>query len=164
MIEDDHSLTLYHRLQQIYVLIDDGDRRTLRLAGLTPTQYNLLLRLGEQPAEGRTITELSQALLCTRGNITRLARRMQHDGLVACRGDLRDQRLVRVSLTPVGMARLAQARELHRAAIHRRLDTLDAPTREALYQITDQVVATLAADLAAQGPAPKEYEEELIRE
>lgn len=150
MTNENDSLMIYHRLQKIYVLLDDGDRRALRGMGLTPTQYNLLLRLEPQPDNGSTITELSQLLLCTRGNITRLVRRLEQQGLVHCGGDSRDQRLVRVSLTPTGRARLEEAKTAYTAAVHRRFDALDAPTQRLLRSLLETVVASLTADLAAQ--------------
>ena len=161
MTDNEDSLMLYHRFQQIYVLIDDGDRRVLRSVGLTPTQYNLLLRLGEHPDEGLTITALSQVLLCTRGNITRLVRRLEHQGLVRCTSDIRDLRLVRVSLTPVGAARIEEARGLHNASVQRRLSALPEQERVALAALTETVAAALTADLAAQGgSAPVSAEDE----
>ena len=143
----DHSLVLYHQLQQVYVLLDDGDRRALKAVGLTPTQYNLLLKLGVQPNEGLTITELSQALLCTRGNITRLVQRLGQQGLVQCSGDSRDQRLVRVSLTATGEQRLTQAKVAHTSSVHRRLGALDPTAQQTLCSLTETVAALLSAVL-----------------
>jgi len=160
MADHEESLMLYHRFQQIYVLIDDGDRRVLRSVGLTPTQYNLLLRLGEHPDDGLTITALSQALLCTRGNITRLVRRLELQGLVRCTSDSRDLRLVRVSLTPVGAARIEEARSLHNASVRRRLGALSDQEQAALMALTETVAAGLTADLAAQGSPPPESVED----
>jgi MarR family 2-MHQ and catechol resistance regulon transcriptional repressor len=144
---EDYSLVIYHQLQQIYVLLDDGDRRCLRAVGLTPTQYNLLLKLGIQPDEGLTITELSQALLCTRGNITRLVRRLAQQDLVQCTGDSRDQRLVRVSLTALGADRLDQARVAHTSSVHRRLGALDHASQVTLRSLMQQVATLLTTDL-----------------
>lgn len=161
MADHEDNLMLYHRFQQIYVLIDDGDRRALRTAGLTPTQYNLLLQLGEHADDGLTITALSQVLLCTRGNVTRLVRRLEQQGLVRCTSDSRDLRLVRVSLTPVGAARVNLARGLHNASIRRRFNALPDRERAALVALTGSVAAVLTADLEAQGsPAPVAAEDD----
>ena len=153
MTNEDNSLMIYHGLQQIYVLLDDGDRRALRGVGLTPTQYNLLSRLDKQASTGLTITELSQVLLCTRGNITRLVRRLEQQGLVRCGGDSRDQRLVRVSLSPAGARRLEEAKKVYTAAVNRRLGILDDSSQQLLRTLIETLVASLTADLAAQ-PSP----------
>jgi MarR family 2-MHQ and catechol resistance regulon transcriptional repressor len=143
-------MTVYHLFQKIYVLLDDGDRRTLGAVGLTPTQYNLLQRLGTEVEAGATITELAQVLLCTRGNITRLVRRLEKNGLVQVGGDSDDQRLVRVALTPAGAEQLSAARAAHAAAVRRRIGALDPAALQALAELTGTLVDVLEADLAAQ--------------
>jgi DNA-binding MarR family transcriptional regulator len=156
----DHSLVIYHQLQQIYVLLDDGDRRSLRTVGLTPTQYNLLLKLGRQTDEALTITELSQVLLCTRGNITRLVQRLEQQGLVQCNGDSRDQRLVRVSLTATGAQRLERAKIAHTSSVHRRLGSLDLTSQQTLHALMQTVATLLSTDLAGVPLAPAEVASE----
>lgn len=159
----DHSLVIYHQLQQIYVLLDDGDRRALRTVGLTPTQYNLLLKLELQPDEGPTITDLSQALLCTRGNITRLVRRLEQQDLVECNGDDRDQRLVRVSLSEFGASRLKAAKAAHTSSVHRRLGALGGEAQQTLRSLMDQIAVLLTTDLAALPlPPGAEAEEQAV--
>lgn len=144
------SMTVYHRFQQIYVLLDDGDRRSLQPLELTPTQFNLLLRLGDDVTTGPTITELAGQLLCTRGNITRLVRRMEEQGLVQTGPDAFDQRLVRVALTAEGVARRAAAHTAHTQAVERRLSSLSPRLQEQLADLTQQLVDSLTADLAHQ--------------
>jgi len=105
---------VYRCLQEIGVLIDDGDRGIMRDQGLTPTHFNLLRQLETRSdADGCTITRLAELTLCTRGNVTRLVQRLLEAGLVAVRSDSADQRLVRVVLTELGADRLAAARRAH---------------------------------------------------
>lgn len=152
---EDTSLLIHQRIQQIYVLLDDGDRRVLRSVGLTPTQFRLLEQLAPGSADTLTITQLSQVLLCTRGNITRLVRRMEQQGLVQCGTDSRDQRLVMVSLTDVGVARLHEAQIVYHTAIQRRLGLLGHDEQQTLCDLTDSVAALLITDLEAQPPLPE---------
>jgi MarR family 2-MHQ and catechol resistance regulon transcriptional repressor len=150
MTELEH-MTIYHLFQKIYVLLDDGDRRTLGAVGLTPTQYNLLQRLGTDLKMGATITELAQALLCTRGNVTRLVQRLAKQGLVQVGGDDHDQRLVRVALAPLGEERLAAAQAVHRASVRRRIGALDSRARENLAELAARLADLLEVDLVTQG-------------
>lgn len=143
-------MTVYHLFQKIYVLLDDGDRRTLGAVGLTPTQYNLLKRLDTDLKTGATITELAQALLCTRGNITRLVQRLAKQGLAQVGGDDSDQRLVRVALTPLGEERLAAAHAAHRASVQRRIGALDSMACESLAELTEMLANLLEIDLKAE--------------
>ncbi len=146
----DLPMTVYHRFQQIYVLLDDGDRRSLQPLDLTPTQFNLLLRLGDDVTTGLTITELAGQLLCTRGNITRLVRRMEEQGLVQTGPDASDQRLVRVALTETGRARREAASTAHIQAVERRLAGLSPAAQQQLAELTRQLVDALTTDLAQQ--------------
>lgn len=155
---EDNSLLIHQRIQQIYVLLDDGDRRVLRSVGLTPTQFRLLEQLDPGSTDTLTVTQLSQVLLCTRGNITRLVRRMEQQGLVHCGTDSRDQRLVMVSLTDAGVARLHEAQTVYHAAIQRRLGALDSDDQQALRHLTESVAARLITDLEAQPPLPETAE------
>jgi MarR family 2-MHQ and catechol resistance regulon transcriptional repressor len=159
-MEEDY-LVIYRRFQEIYVLLDDGDTRALRVAGLSTTQYNLLRRLGDHNGEGLTISELARLLLCTRGNITRLVQRLEQQGLVTRSGDENDQRLVRVTLTPEGRARLTEAQAQHLASLQRRLAWLNLETRQTLLTLTEELVTSLTADLAGEPPPPPEDELEL---
>jgi DNA-binding MarR family transcriptional regulator len=105
---------IYRCLQEITVLLDDGDRAAMRDAGLTPTHFNLLRVLESGPeAEGLTITRLAELTLCTRGNVTRVVQRLVEAGLVEIRSDRSDQRLVRVRLTEFGADRLDAAEHAH---------------------------------------------------
>lgn len=158
----DLSLQLYEQFQQIYVLLDDGDRRALREVGLTPTQYNLLRQLDPATAPALTITRLSQVLLCTRGNITRLVRRMEQQNLVQCNPHVRDQRLVIVSLTAEGATRLVEAHAVYTAAIQRRIDSFEKRDQQMLHTLLRRVVTELQADLGAQPTLPGDPEAEEI--
>lgn len=114
MDRDELNERVYQCLQEIGVMIDDGDRGTMRDAGLTPAHFNLLRRLDSGPdATGHTITRLAELTLCTRGNVTRLVQRLVEAGLVDIRSDRSDQRLVRVFLNEAGAEQLAAAERGH---------------------------------------------------
>lgn len=153
----DRSLdeTLYRQFLTVFVLLDDGDRQTFKQIDLTTTQYNFLRTLAndtlaDAAVNNLTVTELADKLLCTRGNVTRLVQRLSSSGLIQVGSDERDQRLVRISLTPAGQAKLAQARQLHEASIQRRLAGLTPEQRQQLIELTATAVQLLQADLANQ--------------
>jgi MarR family transcriptional regulator, 2-MHQ and catechol-resistance regulon repressor len=143
-----HYLSIYHRFQEIFILLDDGDRRALRELSLTPTQYNLLIRLGSKVEDGLTISDLAQRLFCTRGNATRLVQRLSQQGLVTVGGDENDQRLVRVALTAEGERLIEAARQTHTQSVARRLGKLPHEEQERLIQLTQTVSNMLTEDLA----------------
>lgn len=148
----DRSLdeTLYRQFLTVFVLLDDGDRQTFKQIDLTTTQYNFLRTLADAEANNLTVTELADKLLCTRGNVTRLVQRLVKSGLIQVGSDERDQRLVRISLTPAGQAKLAQAHRLHEASIQRRLAGLTPDQRQQLIDLMATAVQLLQTDLADQ--------------
>jgi len=145
-------LDVYNRFQQIHVLLDDGDRRSLRDVNLSTPQYNLLLHLHTTGSDeaGLTVTDLSNLLICTRSNATRLVQRLEQQGLVRLGRDKADRRLVRVFLTAEGAAMLDQAQVAHASSVKRRLGALKVSELRDLDELTKKVVAQLEADLAAQ--------------
>ncbi len=143
-------MTVYNLLQELYVLLDDGDRRALSESQLTITQYSLLSRLQRDVGKGHTVTELAEQLLCTRGNITRLVQRLQREDLVEVGSDPDDQRLVRIALTPEGHRRLEAARKAHEASLERRIGALEPQKLEQLVTLTDELANLLKQDLFQQ--------------
>ncbi len=141
-------MTVYNLLQEVYVLLDDGDRRALSSADLTPTQYNLLSRLQDDVLKGHTVTELSAQLLCTRGNITRLVQRLQNQNLVKVGSDSNDQRLVRVALTEEGLRRLGAARKAHETSLQRRIGVFDPQKLQQLSDLATELSMLLKLDLS----------------
>ncbi len=138
---------LIQRMQQIHVLLEDGDRRALRPVGLTPTQFTLLRCVDDGPDDGSSVTRLAEAMLCTRGNATRLVRRLQEQGLVGTRGDDHDQRLVRVDLTDEGRRQLRRARASLDGAGERRLARLSPADLRTLARLTEELAEALRRDL-----------------
>ena len=72
MTDSSAEENLYRQFLTIFVLLDDGDRRTFKLIDLTTTQYNFLRTLDSATTDSLTVSELADMLLCTRGNVTRL--------------------------------------------------------------------------------------------
>lgn len=139
---------LVQRLQEIYVLLDDGDRRALRHVGLTPTQFALLRRIDESAGRELAVGRLADVMLCTRGNATRLVKRLEEGGLVRTHGDARDQRLVLVAITTEGERRLSSARTQLDAANARRLHGMPDRDLHALAELIGSLTDVLAKDLA----------------
>lgn len=76
--------------------------------GLTYLQYLALVALSQRGE--LTVGELGSTLFLESSTLTPLIKRMEAAGLVSRRRDSRDERVVRVSLTPAGEARAQEAR------------------------------------------------------
>jgi MarR family 2-MHQ and catechol resistance regulon transcriptional repressor len=138
-------LRLYRLIHDIYVLLDDGDRRTLDQFGLTISQYGLLMQLRD--GAGMRLTTLSEHLLLAKSTITRAVDQLEDDGLVERIVDPDDRRAQRVVLTGQGLDICNKAHAAHRASLEYRLASIDDHTREDLDHLLTQLRSNLRADL-----------------
>ncbi|WP_371433089.1 MarR family winged helix-turn-helix transcriptional regulator [Novosphingobium sp.] len=77
-------------------------KQVLDRFGLTYPQYLVLVALRQR--DGRTVSELGEALFLESNTLTPLIKRLEAAGLVERRRDTRDERVVRVSLSDAGRA------------------------------------------------------------
>lgn len=138
-----------HRLiHDIYVLLDDGDRRVLEVTNLTPLEFAVLQRM--DLTQGRRLTDVGAELLCVKSTITRLVDRLEEAGLVQRTPDPDDRRAQRVILTPRGDAVRSTAIALHDEAVERRLSLLSTAEQERLIDLLAKLRSGLSEDIAAQ--------------
>jgi DNA-binding MarR family transcriptional regulator len=81
----------------------------VRLHGLTPEQYQLLLLIRVSPREEATIGNLYKSLHRGQSAVTQLARRMENRGLIARELSTEDARVRFLKLTRRGEQRLGDA-------------------------------------------------------
>lgn len=91
---------LYVQLIKCNLLLADGDRQFFSQYNLTPARFYAMKHI--QADSGLSLSELSNRLLCTKGNATRILRAMEKDGLLTRNADLADQRAYRLELTERG--------------------------------------------------------------
>lgn len=135
-----------HRLiHDIYVLLDDGDRRVLDITHLTPLEFAVLQQL--DTSHGRRLTDVGAELLCVKSTITRLVDRLEADGLVLRTPDPDDRRAQRLLLTARGVAVRSEAMAMHDAAVERRMGLLCPEEQRQLSSLLEKLRAGLRADL-----------------
>ncbi|NWF81413.1 MAG: MarR family transcriptional regulator [Chloroflexi bacterium] len=136
-----------HRLiHDIYVLLDDGDRRVLQSLNLSPLEFSVLEHL--DVAQGRRLTDIGAELLCVKSTITRLVDRLEAHGLVRRTPDPADRRAQRLLLTPGGLALRDAASQLHSAAVERRMSLLDQAEQQQLRNLLAKLRTGLSDALA----------------
>lgn len=109
--------------------------------GLTYPQYVALLALWER--DGLTVSELGERLFLDSGTLTPLLKRLQAAGLVARQRDPQDERRVRITLTPQGLALRQRAEDIPRCVLERSqcdVSELQALTRQ-LTTLRDRLAA-----------------------
>lgn len=131
----------YNLIKEVFFLLDDGDRRCLQRYKLTPTQFYALHWANN--ATGKTLGEVSDRLLCTPGNVTRVVDRLERRGLLTRERDSEDRRVVRVSLTPAGQQIYEEASQVHISSILERISVLS----EAEWTVLQELLGVLKASL-----------------
>ena len=87
--------------------------------GLPLTSYEVLMYIGDAEGGRLRMGELAERLLLSRSGITRLADRLERQGLIVRRRCENDGRGLFVSLTPAGRAKLDAVRPAHLAGVRR---------------------------------------------
>jgi DNA-binding MarR family transcriptional regulator len=111
--------------------------------------YDVLVQLSEAPDRSLRMTELADRVLLSRSGLTRLADRLERDGLItrqACKSDARGTLAV---LTDAGLAKLETAWHTHRRGV----------AEHVTGRLTGHEVAQLGAllgKLVGDGPLPED--------
>jgi DNA-binding MarR family transcriptional regulator len=139
------GLQQYRMIHDIYVLLDDGDRRVLRSFNLSTSQFAVLLLLDAD--QGWRLTDLSDRLLFDKSTITRIIDRLEQAELVRRIAEPADRRVQRVVLTPTGLALRDQAKAAHEHSLERRMAVLDADEQRHLCHLLTKLREGLTTEL-----------------
>ena len=91
---------LYESLKSIFLHIDNHEKVFLGQYGLNVPRFYVLMHVENNP--GINYILLSDLLLCTKSNTTRVVRGMQKDGLINREVDPNDRRSYRLTLSKAG--------------------------------------------------------------
>lgn len=142
----DEADNLYTVLKEIFLLLDDGDRRLLADFDLTVPRFYALLHLGDHP--GLSISQLSDLMFCDKSNITRLVKTLEADDLVYRQPHHSDGRVLCLHLTPQGKALRQEVLTVHRRRNEKRFNnTLGSEERETLFYWLQDVKNSLQVEL-----------------
>jgi DNA-binding MarR family transcriptional regulator len=100
-----------------------------RSAGVSPTQYQLLLFIRGAPGDALTIAELAERLQIRHQSAVGLVDRCETAGLVRRRRDEANRRRVFVAMTPRGSALLKKLAAEHFATIEKLGASFEPPLR-----------------------------------
>jgi DNA-binding MarR family transcriptional regulator len=102
--------------------------RAVRMIGVTPQQYQLMLAIKGFPGkEWATVTELAERLQSSHNSVVGLVDRCEANGLVKRNPHPSDRRAVAVRLTERGDELLAQLVATHRTELRRLAEMLRLP-------------------------------------
>jgi DNA-binding MarR family transcriptional regulator len=95
------------------VLYNELERRLETSHGMTISTYDVLLRLSWAGAAGLRMNELADQVLKTSGGLTRLADRLEREGLITRTRSSDDRRGFEARITPKGRKALRRANRQH---------------------------------------------------
>lgn len=104
-------------------------------------EYELLVRLSEQPDHSLRMSVLADGLAQSRSRITHTVHRMEKQGLVRREADPADRRGVRCVMTPEGYAALVDAAPQHVSAVRRYLVDVLTPEQ---FRVLGEAMAAVA--------------------
>jgi DNA-binding MarR family transcriptional regulator len=136
---------LYNTLNEIFLLLDDGDRRFFGHYELSPSRYYALFHLLEQP--GISFSELSNLMLCDKSNITRIIKGLEADELVVRRPHETDGRTLRLFLSEKGQALCKEAMIAHHVYNQERFSDLEEIKKDNLLEGLQQLKSSLRSRL-----------------
>jgi DNA-binding MarR family transcriptional regulator len=102
---------LYLSLVNSQMLLTESDERFFEQYHLGRTRYYALFHIAQEP--GISLSQLSQRLLCTKGNTTRIMKSLEQEGQLTRQMDPEDHRALRLSLTERGERLLVEAMEAY---------------------------------------------------
>ena len=94
------TMNLYESLKAIFLHIDNHEKTYLSNHGLNVPRFYILLHVSQNP--GINYIDLSDRLLCTKSNTTRVVRGMIQEDLITRQNDPNDGRSFQLFLTEKG--------------------------------------------------------------
>ncbi len=145
MTHETHAMALYRLITEVFILLDDAERRTMQQHNLSLRQLNALVHLGN--SDGLSINELSTHLLCDKSNATRIVEMMKQEGLVTRQPNPNDRRYVSVRLTEAGKQLRDAAEATQRAYVEDRLKIFSPEEQQILSELLFRLRNNLKAHL-----------------
>jgi DNA-binding MarR family transcriptional regulator len=146
---DDHfALKLWLRILTCSNLIESRIRHNLRRDfDCTLPRFDLLAQL--ERADGLKMSELSQRLMVTGGNVTGLADQLQHEGWLVREPVENDRRATRLRLTDAGRERFEGMARTHEDWVAGMLGSLSRDEQRQLHALLGKLKFGLRAPQAA---------------
>ncbi len=136
---------VYDMLKKSFLLLDDYDRHFFAGYGLSTRQFWALQHLDEQ--QGRSMVDLSRALLTDKSNVTAIVDRLEQAGLAQRTPDARDRRVFLITLTPEGRHLRDAVCQAHEERIRELISVVDSDQLYALLDQLTRISATLEEHL-----------------
>lgn len=100
MIKQENGCNMYYLLKSIFLHIDNREKLLMAQFNLSIPRFYIMMHIHDHP--GMNYNELSDLMLCTKSNTSRVVSAMQRDGLVRRNVNPDDRRSFHLYLTERG--------------------------------------------------------------
>lgn len=142
----DVSRSVVRQLRMIIRALQGHSHTVERACGISAAQLWALWELHRSP--GLKVSDLARRLSVHASTISNLLDKLEQGGLVERQRRERDQRIVRIYVTPVGAALLERAPAAPQGELNRALEAMDVDQRLAL----DRALGVLIAHMGPTEP------------
>jgi DNA-binding MarR family transcriptional regulator len=140
-VHDDHhmSLRLWLRMLACTNQIENRVRQNLQSTfGTTLPRFDLMAQLERAP-EGLRMSELSQRMMVTGGNVTGVTDGLEKEGLVVREVDATDRRVFRVKLTAEGQRQFGRMASEHERWVVELFGALSTKQKKQLLELLGEL-------------------------
>ena len=137
---------LYESLKSIFLHIDNHEKAFLARFGLNVPRFYVLMHVEKNP--GINYIVLSDLLLCTKSNTTRVVRGMQTEGLINREVDPNDRRSYKLTLTEAGHDLFNRVYPDYRKLVDRLMSMLDKAKLQDYLKASSEIENTLTPNRA----------------
>jgi len=128
---------LYKSLKSIFLHIDNHEKAFLAQFGLNVPRFYVLMHVEKNP--GINYIDLSDLLLCTKSNTTRVVRGMQKDGLINRELDPKDRRSYQLTLSKAGHDLFNRVYPEYKKLVDRLMSMLDDEKLEEYLKASSEI-------------------------
>lgn len=126
-------------------------RRLRSRFGTSTARFEVLAQLWREQG-GLAMSELSDRMMVTKGNVSGLIGRIERDGLIERHADPSDRRSQIVRLTARGRERFDAMRASHHRWLHELMRGLDGRSRRSLHELLDALRASIHSHRGRASP------------
>lgn len=137
---------LYESLKSIFLHIDNHEKAFLARFGLNVPRFYVLMHVEKNP--GINYILLSDLLLCTKSNTTRVVRGMQTEGLINREVDPNDRRSYKLTLIEAGHDLFNRVYPDYKKLVDRLMSMLDKAKLEDYLRASSEIENTLTPSRA----------------
>jgi len=150
MMMQQTKFELYETLKSIFLHIDNHEKAFLARFGLNIPRFFVLMHVEKNP--GINYIDLSDLLLCTKSNTTRVVRGMQKEGLINRENDPSDRRSYRLTLTKAGRDLFNRVYPEYKLLVDGLMSKLDKAKLEDYLKASSEIENTLTPNRAEPIP------------